>query len=100
MINYLLLSFVRMAIDSQDLSINNVFTESPAYSSHDVLAAMLNMFLVVVPGLNIGGVKSSPKLLPPREHAMENMPLSRGKVPSTSLREIIYVCTVDGNELG
>ena len=87
-----------MAIDSQNPSINNVFTELPSYSAHDVLAAMLDVFLVVVPWLDIGSVKSCPKLLSPREHATENVPLSRSPVKSTSLREIIDVCAVDGYE--
>ena len=89
-----------MSIDSQNLSINNVFAEPPSHSAHDIIAAMLNVFLVIVPWLDISGNKSCPKLLPPREHAMKNVPLSRGKVKSTSLREIVDVCTVDGQKLG
>jgi hypothetical protein len=87
----LLLGFARMAIDSQNPSINNVFTKPSTDSTQDVVATMPDMD-PVVPRHDMTSVVTCPKLLAPREHAMDNVSFTRDKVPPHDLCKLVYVC--------
>lgn len=89
-----------MAIDTQDLNIDNIFTKSLPHSLHNVITAVLDTFLIVVPCLDAAVTIKSAKLLPPGEHAMEDVPFPRCKVPSPSLGQLIYIGVIDGVESG
>lgn len=98
--DYLFLSFLGMAIDTQDLSVDDIFTKSLSHSLHNIVTAMYDVFLFAIPRLDVSVVITSPKLLPPGEYAMDDVPFPRRKVSSASLRKCIYVGVIDGHKSG
>lgn len=87
-----------VTVTSEDLSVDNIQAKVPLERSHNVLAAMLDVLFIVIPGLDgLVGMPGS-ELFPPCEHAVQDMPSSRSKVLLSSQCEFICLVGADGNK--
>lgn len=83
------LLLVYVAVHSKNLSVHHFQIKFPAYSLHDIVIAMLDVFFVVVPRFNPPRIETGPKLLPPDEHAVLDVPLFRREVAFPMSRKAV-----------